>query len=201
MTPPVRFSNYLSACSVCSPSRAAVLTGRYPQRNGMPVCSNEQKKRWPVRYDTVGLPSGEMTIAELLKPLGYATAAYGKWHLGEPEKFSPRRQGFDEYIGRKHNFHVGKPGVWFHNEEPQGEIMFREPRRDGPSCLSVPGQPEQAASAEEAAGAPNRAEEARDNHIDPREQAGGRRSEWLRQKPASALAASCRNGSRRVARG
>ena len=62
----------------------------------------------------------------MLKPLGYATAAYGKWHLGDADKFAPRKQGFDEYIGRKHNFHVGKPGVWFHNEEPQGEIMFRE---------------------------------------------------------------------------
>ena len=74
----------------------------------------------------IGLPQSEITIAELLKPLGYASAAYGKWHLGEPEKFSPRKQGFDEYIGGKHNFHVGKPGVWFHNEEPQGEIMFHE---------------------------------------------------------------------------
>jgi arylsulfatase A-like enzyme len=51
----------------------------------------------------VGLPQSEITIAELLKPLGYATAAYGKWHLGEADKFSPRKQGFDEYIGRKHS--------------------------------------------------------------------------------------------------
>jgi arylsulfatase A-like enzyme len=121
----VRFSNYLSACSVCAPSRAAVLTGRYPQRNGMPVCSNDRTDH-PDWREHVGLPQSEITIAELLKPLGYATAAYGKWHLGEADKFAPRKQGFDEYIGRKHNFHVGKPGVWFHNEEPQGEILFRE---------------------------------------------------------------------------
>jgi len=121
----VRFSNYLSACSVCSPSRGALLTGRYPQRNGLPVCPNDKKedKDW---YEHVGLPQSEITIAELLKPLGYATAAYGKWHLGDAEKFAPRMQGFDEYIGRKHNFHIGKPGVWFHNEEPQGAIGFRE---------------------------------------------------------------------------
>ena len=121
----IRFSNYLSACSVCSPSRGAVLTGRYPQRNGMPVCSNDRGDRadW---QEHVGLPQSEVTIAELVKPLGYATAAYGKWHLGEADKFAPRTQGFDEYIGRKHNFHVGKAGVWFHNEEPQGDIMFCE---------------------------------------------------------------------------
>jgi len=121
----IRLSNYLSACSVCSPSRAAVLTGRYPQRNGMPVCSNDRTDR-PDWHEHVGLPQSEITIAELLKPLGYATAAYGKWHLGDADKFAPRKQGFDEYIGRKHNFHVGKPGEWLHNEEPQGEIMYRE---------------------------------------------------------------------------
>ena len=103
----------------------AALTGRYPQRNGLPVCPNDKPNR-PDWYEHVGLPQSEITIAELLKPLGYATAAYGKWHLGDADKFAPRKQGFDEYIGRKHNFHVGKPGVWFHNEEPQGEIMFRE---------------------------------------------------------------------------
>ncbi|TWU32543.1 sulfatase-like hydrolase/transferase [Novipirellula artificiosorum] len=121
----IRLSNYLSACSVCSPSRGALLTGRYPQRNGLPVCPNDKPEHtdW---YEHVGLPQSEITIAELLGPLGYATAAYGKWHLGDADKFAPRKQGFDEYVGRKHNFHVGKPGVWFHNEEPQGEIMFRE---------------------------------------------------------------------------
>lgn len=121
----VRFSNYLSACSVCSPSRAAVLTGRYPQRNGMPVCSNGRTE-WKDWYEHVGLPPSEITIAEVLKPLGYATAAFGKWHLGAPDKYAPRRQGFDQYVGSKHNFPVGKAKVWLHNEEPQGEVMFRE---------------------------------------------------------------------------
>ena len=127
----VRFSNYLSACSVCSPSRGALLTGRYPQCNGMPVCSNEkpEQKDW---YEHVGLPQSEITIAELLGPLGYATAAYGKWHLGDADKFAPRKQGFDEYIGRKHNFHVGQPGVWFHNEEPRcaSRLLGSAPEED-----------------------------------------------------------------------
>ena len=104
----IRLSNYFSACSVCSPSRGALLTGRYPQRNGLPVCPNDKPEQtdW---YEHVGLPHSEITIAELLKPLGYATAAYGKWHLGDADKFAPRKQGFEEYIGRKHNFQVGKP--------------------------------------------------------------------------------------------
>ena len=64
----IRLSNYLSACSVCSPSRGALLTGRYPQRNGLPVCPNDKKenKDW---YEHVGLPQSEIPIAELLKTL------------------------------------------------------------------------------------------------------------------------------------
>ena len=121
----VLFSNYLSACSVCSPSRAAVLTGRYPQRCGMPTTSNGRKEL-PDYYKHLGLPQSEVTIAELLKPAGYATAAFGKWHLGAGSKFAPRRQGFEKYVGSLHNFPVGGTKVWYHNEEPQGEIMFHE---------------------------------------------------------------------------
>jgi len=86
----IRLSNYLSACSVCSPSRGALLTGRYPQRNGLPVCPNgtPEQTDW---YEHVGLPQSEITIAELLGPLGYATAAYGKWHLGDAD--DRRRRG------------------------------------------------------------------------------------------------------------
>jgi len=124
----VRLTNYLSACNVCAPSRAAVLTGRYPQRNGMPVCSNDRTE-WPDWYNHVGLPPSEITIAELLKPLGYATAAFGKWHLGAPGKFAPWNQGFDEYVGSTHNFPVGKPRVWLHNDQSQGEIMYRQAHR------------------------------------------------------------------------
>lgn len=121
----VRFTNYLSAASVCSPSRAALLTGRYPQRCGMPVCSNDNTK-FPDWYNNVGLPPSEITIAELLKPLGYATAAYGKWHLGDAARFAPWNQGFDDYIGSRFNFPVNGSRTWLHNAEPQGEITYPE---------------------------------------------------------------------------
>ncbi|MEP4077296.1 sulfatase-like hydrolase/transferase [Haloferula sp.] len=121
----VRFTNYLSACSVCSPSRGALLTGRYPNRNGLPVCPNGNP-RDPGWNEFVGLPLSEVTIPEMLKPLGYATAAFGKWHLGEMEPYGPRKQGFDEYVGCLYNFPVGKPNVWLHNEESQGKIRFAQ---------------------------------------------------------------------------
>ncbi|MCP5537942.1 MAG: sulfatase-like hydrolase/transferase [Akkermansiaceae bacterium] len=121
----MRFTNYLSASNVCSPSRAALLTGRYPQRAGLPVCPNGNPR--DVDWNQhVGLPLSEITIAELLKPQGYATAAFGKWHLGEPEWYAPRKQGFDQYVGSLYNFPVGKANVWLHNEEPQGMIMFAQ---------------------------------------------------------------------------
>lgn len=123
----IRFTNYLSACSVCAPSRGAVLTGRYPQRSGMPVCPGpDDRPGFELWNEHVGLPLSEITIAEILKPQGYATAAFGKWHLGKFDGFGPRQQGFDEYIGRLHNFHIGKAGTWYHNEESQGDIMFSQ---------------------------------------------------------------------------
>ena len=123
----IRFTNYLSASSVCSPSRGAVLTGRYPQRNGLPVTPGpDDRPGFELWNEHVGLPLSEITIAELLKPQGYATAAFGKWHLGKMDGFGPRQQGFDEYIGRLHNFHIGRAGTWYHNEEPKEEIMFSQ---------------------------------------------------------------------------
>ena len=87
----VRFTSFYVASPACSPSRAALLTGSYPQRVGIPRVLFPQLD--------VGLHPDEITIAELLEPRGYATAIFGKWHLGHHPEHLPPAQGFDEYFG------------------------------------------------------------------------------------------------------
>ena len=86
-----KFTSFYSANSVCSPSRAALLTGCYPTRVSVPGVLFPRHK--------TGLNPDEITIAEILKEKGYATACIGKWHLGHLPKFLPTRQGFDSYFG------------------------------------------------------------------------------------------------------
>ena len=91
-----RFTDYYAAAPICSPSRAGLLTGCYPRRVGNEI--------WVHRADSrSGIHPDELTIAELLKSGGYATACIGKWHLGFHEPFLPRNQGFDHYFGLLHN--------------------------------------------------------------------------------------------------
>jgi arylsulfatase A len=87
----MRFTHCLSANPVCSPSRAALLTGRYPTRTGVP------RVLFPA--DKTGLAEGEQTLAQLLKPNGYRTLAVGKWHLGHLAPHLPTYKGFDAYFG------------------------------------------------------------------------------------------------------
>jgi len=87
----MRFTDFYSACSVCSPSRAALLTGCYPPRVSV---TNVLFPR-----NTNGLNPKEITIADICKRAGYATACIGKWHLGHLPPFLPTRQGFDSYFG------------------------------------------------------------------------------------------------------
>ncbi|OUW18502.1 MAG: hypothetical protein CBD18_02620 [Opitutales bacterium TMED158] len=92
----VRFTDYYAAAPICSPSRAGLLTGCYPRRVGM--------ETWVHRADSRrGLNPDELTIAELFKENGYATACIGKWHLGFATEFHPLSQGFDSYFGLLHN--------------------------------------------------------------------------------------------------
>jgi arylsulfatase A len=87
----MRFTDFYVAASVCSPSRAALLTGCYPPRVGI------TKVLFP--RDNIGLNPQELTIADVLKQQGYATACIGKWHLGHLPAFLPTNNGFDSYLG------------------------------------------------------------------------------------------------------
>ncbi len=86
-----RFTDFHVAACVCTPSRAALLTGCYPQRVSLPNVLFPGSK--------VGISDKETTLAELLKARGYATACIGKWHLGHLPQFLPTRHGFDSYFG------------------------------------------------------------------------------------------------------
>lgn len=90
-----KWTQFYVADPVCTPSRAGLLTGRYPIRNGM--TSSKRHVLFPDSPN--GLPLEELTIAEVLKTRGYATAAIGKWHLGHLPEFLPGQQGFDYYYG------------------------------------------------------------------------------------------------------
>ncbi|WP_164100749.1 sulfatase family protein [Candidatus Laterigemmans baculatus] len=91
----MKFTHFYSASGVCTPSRAALMTGCYPQRVGMHETDGIVLR--PV--SPIGLHPDEITIAEVLKQAGYATACIGKWHLGDQPPFLPTQQGFDHYVG------------------------------------------------------------------------------------------------------
>ncbi|MCZ2074874.1 MAG: sulfatase [Bryobacterales bacterium] len=111
----MRFTNAYSANPVCSPSRAALLTGRYPTRAGVP--------RVLFPRDTEGLPHSETTIAQVLKPAGYKTMCIGKWHLGHHPAYLPTSRGFDEYYGIPYSNDM-VPCPLMHNTE-----VIEEPAR------------------------------------------------------------------------
>ncbi len=117
----VRFTQFYAAAPVCSPSRAALMTGRYPPRAGVP--GNVSSAR-----GNPGMPADEVTIAEMLKDHGYATAHIGKWHLGYTPETMPNAQGFDYSYGHmggvidnySHFFYWNGPNrhdLWRNGEE------------------------------------------------------------------------------------
>jgi arylsulfatase A-like enzyme len=115
----MKFTQFYSASEVCTPSRAALLTGRLPPRSGM--CSNKRRVLFP--DSTGGLPGEEITLAETLQAAGYATACIGKWHLGHLPEFLPNQQGFDSYFGIPYSNDMDRT-----KESPSGRAAFLDPQ-------------------------------------------------------------------------
>ena len=87
----IKFTDFYASAPICTPTRASLITGRYPSRVGLGAPLHTP--------DTIGLHEGEITLAELLKSQGYATSCIGKWHLGHQPEFYPTRHGFDHFYG------------------------------------------------------------------------------------------------------
>jgi arylsulfatase A-like enzyme len=121
-----KWTSFYVGASVCTPSRAALLTGRLPIRSGM--CSGKRRVLFPDSKG--GLPQSEVTIAEALKPRGYVTAAVGKWHLGHLPEFLPTRQGFDSYFGIPYSNDMDRTA-----DSPQGREAILRPK---PEYFNVP---------------------------------------------------------------
>jgi len=96
----MRFTDFYVAATVCTPSRAALITGRLPIRSGM---AGGPQKRVIMRDSKRGLPDTEITIAQALKTEGYATQCIGKWHLGHAPEYLPCHRGFDHWFGLRYS--------------------------------------------------------------------------------------------------
>ena len=124
-----RFTNFHVAQAVCSASRAALLTGCYPNRIGIHGALGPKS--------THGLHANEMTLAEVVKQKGYATAAVGKWHLGHRPSFLPTRHGFDEYYGLPYS-----NDMWPHHPEAKPGTYPPLPLLENESVIDAEVTPE-----------------------------------------------------------
>jgi arylsulfatase A-like enzyme len=122
----IRCTDGYVASPYCSPSRAGLLTGRYPQRFGheFNLTPTRPRKGSP----DVGLPLTQTTLADRLKAEGYATGLIGKWHLGYGDKFHPLRRGFDEFFGFLHEGHFYVSAK--HREHIVSSLRANEPEYD-----------------------------------------------------------------------
>jgi arylsulfatase A-like enzyme len=113
-----KWTQFYVGASVCTPSRAALLTGRLPVRSGM--ASSKRRVLFP--DSAGGIPSSELTLAEALKALGYSTGMVGKWHLGHLPPYLPTSNGFDSYFGIPYSNDMDRlPSA------PEGRVAITEP--------------------------------------------------------------------------
>ena len=151
----VRFTQAY-AHTVCCPARAALMTGRHPQRGGVHHWTQGDMNG----PDGINMSLEEVTLAEALKPAGYRTALFGKWHLGAHRDFGPKKQGFDEFFGIRDGFidnynhyflhgsgfhdlydgikPVKAPGKYFPELMVQRSLEFMMQNKDRPFLLYVP---------------------------------------------------------------
>lgn len=116
----IRFTNYYSAAPVCSPSRAALQTGRYPQRAGVPTNVSSTP-------GDAGMPAQQFTLGELAKTAGYATGLVGKWHLGFSDDTVPNAQGYDFFFGH-HAGCIDYYSHMFYWQAPHHHDLYRNRR-------------------------------------------------------------------------
>ena len=123
----IRFTSYYAPAPICSPSRAGLLTGRYPLRAGMSTTRNIASG-----MGEPGLPEREITIAQLAKARGYATAVFGKWHQGSTPECQPNSKGFDSFLGHhascvdcfSHLYYASEP--WYHDLYHNRQEVFED---------------------------------------------------------------------------
>lgn len=146
----MRFTRFYANAPVCSPTRAALLSGQYQQRTRV------DRVLYADEHD-LGLPLDVLLLPEVLKPAGYTTALFGKWHLGYPTAHFPTRQGFDAFVGFvagnidyfAHTTRLGEPDLWRGETAIQDEryltdliadeaLAFLEAHRGEPFFLFLP---------------------------------------------------------------
>jgi arylsulfatase A-like enzyme len=146
----MKFTSYYN-CQNCAPTRAALMSGQYPPRTGIFTVGtlergNARDRKMAVPENNTNLPLDRVTVAQALKEAGYATALFGKWHLGQTPVYHPAKRGFDEAIvsmGQHFNFNTNPkvevpPGAYLADFLTDHAVRFIEKNKDRPFFLYLP---------------------------------------------------------------